>query len=494
MYSPQKIMKNLIFFSLFYSLFTFNTNAQTVMVIKGDTIDLNNLNLNNINRLKTELNAIEKEKSVWINKAEKLATKSIARSARELLDDDDDKGEALKLSRTIKRAKTINISPRKTDENAAEAKPNNTNIIDKNKANTNKNTNSNNNNSKNIIVPEETIFNNDNNAKNINIEGQDKDLMEANVNIAVKNAEIQTLKQALNYQEAALDLKIAQQRTYYLVSVAIFAVLSLVAFNFYRHNKIRKKANVLLAKEKELTEVERKKSDDLLLNILPITIAQELKEKGVAPVKYYKMASVLFTDFKGFTNVAEKMTPNELVEELGNCFAKFDEITSMHHLEKIKTIGDAYMCAGGIPTQDTENPFNAVLAGLAMQAFMAEQHQLRAKEGKDYWYCRLGINSGDLIAGVIGKKKFAYDIWGDTVNTASRMESSGEVGKVNISQNTYQIIKDYFECEYRGKVSAKGKGEIDMYFVNRLKPIYSLDNEGIKENGLFWEDVKKNNF
>ncbi|TAG88843.1 MAG: adenylate/guanylate cyclase domain-containing protein [Bacteroidetes bacterium] len=316
--------------------------------------------------------------------------------------------------------------------------------------------------------------------------------MEANVNIAVKNAEIETLKQALNYQTTALDLKNAQQRTYYLISIAVFVILSLVAFNFYRHNNIRKKANTLLAKEKELTEVERKKSDDLLLNILPLSVAQELKEKGAAPVKYYERATVLFTDFKGFTNVAEKMTPNELVQELGNCFAKFDEIVGNHNLEKIKTIGDAYMCAGGLPEANKVNPFDAVLAGLEMQAFMAEQHKSRAKEGKDYWYCRLGINSGDLIAGVIGKKKFAYDIWGDTVNTASRMESSGEVGKVNISENTYQIVKNYFECEHRGKISAKGKGEVDMYFVNRLKPEFAKDTDGIVANDLFWKSVKEN--
>lgn len=194
---------------------------------------------------------------------------------------------------------------------------------------------------------------------------------------------------------------------------------------------------------------------------------------------------MLFTDFKGFTSIAEKISPVELVRELESCFLRFDEIIEKYNIEKIKTIGDAYMAAGGIPSANHTNPLDVVLAGLEMQYFMNNLKATKAAAGEPYWELRLGINTGKLIAGVIGKKKFAYDVWGDTVNTASRMESSGEVGKVNISGKTYSLIKDFFECEHRGKISAKGKGEIDMYFVHRIKPELSEDVHGLEPNQQF---------
>jgi class 3 adenylate cyclase len=179
--------------------------------------------------------------------------------------------------------------------------------------------------------------------------------------------------------------------------------------------------------------------------------------------------SVLFTDFKGFTKIAEKLTPAELVEELNTCFLEFDHIIDKHNLEKIKTIGDAYMCAGGIPVANDTNPVDIVHAGLEIKEYMENLKREREEAGQDFWELRIGIHTGPVIAGVVGKNKFAYDIWGDAVNTASRMESSGIPGKVNISGSTYELIKDHFNCTHRGKIEAKNKGEIDMYIVDGKK-------------------------
>ena len=230
---------------------------------------------------------------------------------------------------------------------------------------------------------------------------------------------------------------------------------------------------------------EKEKSDTLLLNILPYEIAEQLKNKGTVDAKTYRRVSVLFTDFKGFTKISEKLSPQEIIKELGIFFATFDEIVGGHFIEKIKTIGDAYMCVGGLPLRNKSNPIDTVLAGLEMQDYANKHNAEKIRNGEEPWNLRLGINTGKVIAGVIGKKKFAYDIWGDTVNTAARMETAGEIGKVNISGETYKHIKDYFECEHRGKIEAKNKGEIDMYFVHGLKPEYALPESMIKPNKKF---------
>jgi class 3 adenylate cyclase len=214
-----------------------------------------------------------------------------------------------------------------------------------------------------------------------------------------------------------------------------------------------------------LVKQEQKRTDELLLNILPFEIAEELRSEGYATPRHYELVTVLFTDLKGFTKIAEHLSPQEIIEELNTCFLAFDEICEKYNLEKIKTIGDAYMCAGGVPTPNTSNPVDTVNAALAMQKWMKEWADGKRAQGKQVWEIRIGIHSGEVVAGVVGKRKFAYDIWGDTVNTASRMESSGEIGKVNISGTTYQLVKDRFKCVFRGKVQAKNKGEIDMYFV-----------------------------
>ncbi|TAE73953.1 MAG: adenylate/guanylate cyclase domain-containing protein [Bacteroidetes bacterium] len=215
---------------------------------------------------------------------------------------------------------------------------------------------------------------------------------------------------------------------------------------------------------------QKKEIERLLLNILPEEVAEELKQKGTATPQHYPLVSVLFTDFKGFTNIAEKLTPQEVIEELNHCFLEFDKIVEKYNLEKIKTIGDAYMCAGGIPVANTTNPVDITKAGLEMQQFMKQLKQEKIQKNQPVWELRLGIHTGEVIAGVIGKNKFAYDIWGDTVNLAARMESSGEVGKVNISEKTYELIKDKFQCTFRGKIEAKNKGEVEMYFVENALP------------------------
>ncbi|PCJ23291.1 MAG: hypothetical protein COA97_12030 [Flavobacteriales bacterium] len=230
---------------------------------------------------------------------------------------------------------------------------------------------------------------------------------------------------------------------------------------------------------------EKEKTEELILNILPKETADELKKYGKAKARHYDFASVMFTDFKGFTFLAEKMTSADLVKEIDYCFSHFDDIIDKYRIEKIKTIGDAYMCAAGIPKEDSNNPILLALAGLSIIQFMDNHKQERKKKDEPYFELRLGIHTGSLVTGVVGKKKFVYDIWGDTVNVAARMESSGEVGMLNVSESTYKVIKDYFDCEFRGMVEAKNKGKIKMYFVERINKKYSEDKDGKIPNKEF---------
>ncbi len=246
--------------------------------------------------------------------------------------------------------------------------------------------------------------------------------------------------------------------------ILMFAVLFLIVYYFRAENT---RQVTLLESQNDSLTLEKQKSDNLLLNILPHETAEELKRTGRAKSRSFEHITVMFTDFKNFTLASENMSPEQLVQEIHYYFCAFDAIMEKYGLEKIKTIGDAYMCAGGLPEENRNSPYDMVQAALEIQAFMAATKQAKQQRHEIFFELRLGIHTGPVVAGVVGAKKFAYDIWGDTVNTASRMESSGEVGKINISGSTHALIKDRYDCTYRGKIEAKNKGQIDMYFVER---------------------------
>ena len=275
----------------------------------------------------------------------------------------------------------------------------------------------------------------------------------------------------LTKDKALTDSKLKRQRFAKNAFMIGLALVFLIALLIFRNYRIKVKTHKILDHQKQ--EIE-----NLLLNILPEEVAHELQTTGHATPRHYESVSVMFSDFKGFTIIADQMSPDELVKELDACFIAFDAIIEKYHLEKIKTIGDAYMCAGGIPSPDEQHVLKIVKAGLEIQKFIAEYNERRQEKGLSPWNARIGVHVGPVVAGVVGQKKYAYDIWGSTVNIASRMESNGEPGKVNISSATYKLIKDHYACSYRGKISAKNIGEIDMYFidheydvpVNAIKP------------------------
>jgi len=282
----------------------------------------------------------------------------------------------------------------------------------------------------------------------------------------------ETLAKEAQLQEARANLaeaKLTEERNqFYLLAAGAGAVFLLIlAMISYGRFRASRRAKKTLEEKNRLIDEERQRSDELLLNILPAPIASELKEKGKAQARQFPEVTVLFSDFQNFTSIAERLSPEELVEELDRCFKAFDFIIGQYEdIEKIKTIGDAYMCASGLVDRKTF-PNNLIRAALEMQEFLTEQRQERVRLGKPYFEARIGLHTGPVVAGVVGVNKFAYDIWGDTVNIASRVESNGQVGRVNISESTFNLVKYKFECTYRGKVEAKNKGLLDMYFVER---------------------------
>jgi len=269
------------------------------------------------------------------------------------------------------------------------------------------------------------------------------------------------------------DLELAKQNErvqfFYGLGVLMGLILLIIGGGLLYSNKLNQQLNqknkAIEIQKAEIT-TERNKSDQLLLNILPEETARELKEKGFASPKSYENATVMFTDFSGFTRIASTMSPEQLIQELNYCFSSFDSILEKHGLEKIKTIGDAYMCVAGVPREDPEHCVTAIRAGQEIVAFMDQRILEKKEAGVDYWHMRMGLHSGPVVAGVVGAKKFAYDIWGDAVNIASRMESSGAEGRINISESSYQLVKHAFDCEPRGKILAKNVGEVNMYFVS----------------------------
>ena len=255
-----------------------------------------------------------------------------------------------------------------------------------------------------------------------------------------------------------LNQKKKTQRIITIASVIALFLVFLLALGLYRRYKFIKKTNSIIEEEKN-------RSNNLLLNILPEETAQELKQNGKVLAKKFESVTVLFTDFVGFTQYAEYLSPEKLVESVDYYFSKFDEIIEKHGLEKIKTVGDAYLCAGGLPFPTEDHASKMVLAAIEIAEFVNDSKKINTLN-QTRFEIRIGINTGPVVAGVVGIKKFAYDIWGDTVNIASRMETNSEAGKINITENTYELIKDSFNCVYRGEIEAKNKGMMKMYFVN----------------------------
>ncbi len=270
---------------------------------------------------------------------------------------------------------------------------------------------------------------------------------------------------------------------YAIMFYLLLFILFFIAYQKWRsiqHGKEHFRLEEIIQERTEALIKEKEKTDNLLANILPKKTADELKSTGKVTSSKFKMVTVLFADIEGFTKIAEQMNPDKLIDELDHFYFHFDSVVEKYNIEKIKTIGDAYMAAGGIPVKNLTNPVEVILAAMEMQHFMKGLKDTKT----DIWDLRIGIHTGSVIAGVVGQKKFSYDIWGDTVNTASRMESSGKIGKINISASTYQLIKEFFYCEFRGKMPVKYKGDIAMYFVDGIKSDLCED-DGLTPNTKF---------
>ncbi|SEA98842.1 Adenylate cyclase, class 3 [Flavobacterium gillisiae] len=280
--------------------------------------------------------------------------------------------------------------------------------------------------------------------------------LRTNFEVSKKQVQVDLLKKDQEIQH----LKTKRQRNLiYAIGFSSFLII-LLALGLYRRYKFIKETKVII-------EEEKKRSDTLLLNILPEETAQELKQNGRVEAKKFESVTVLFTDFKSFTHYANILPPEKLVESIDYYFSKFDAIMEKYGLEKIKTVGDSYMCAGGLPFPTKDHAEKMILAALEINDFV-KRSLTDDSNCQTRFEIRIGINSGPVVAGVVGSKKFAYDIWGDTVNIASRMETNSEEGRINISENTYALIKDNFSCEYRGEIEVKNIGRMKMYFVNEI--------------------------
>ncbi|RPH31997.1 MAG: HD domain-containing protein [Bacteroidales bacterium] len=287
-------------------------------------------------------------------------------------------------------------------------------------------------------------------------------------------------RDAFGPESAELKLSLTIIPNFFRTQFTLIALIILVLLVIYTISRWRtfyfalerfKLESIINRRTEELVK-EKEKTDNLLARVLPRETAAELKETGKVNTQKFNMATVLFSDIQGFTKITDELNPENLIDQLDKFFLYFDSVVDKYRIEKIKTIGDAYMCAGGIPHKNRTNPVEVVLAALEMLSYMREIN-LEHNPGQDIWDLRIGIDTGPIIAGVVGRNKLSYDIWGTTVNTASRMESSGEVGRINISGNTHIFVQDYFLCTYRGKMPIKNKGDIEMYFVDGIKPVLS---------------------
>jgi class 3 adenylate cyclase/Tfp pilus assembly protein PilF len=293
----------------------------------------------------------------------------------------------------------------------------------------------------------DSIFNDENKQKMAGLQFQ--------FEIEKKEAEIELLNRDNELQASQIERAKILRNFLIAVAALMLVIIGGVTYSY----RYAQKTNKIITEE-------RNRSEKLLLNILPAETANELKERGAVKAKKYEFVTVLFTDFKAFTKQVENIPPEELVESIDFYFRAFDEIFQNYHLEKIKTIGDSYMCAGGLPSSNLSNPEDAIKAGLKIVSFV-EGLKKSKPDNIHLFDVRVGISTGPVIAGVVGTTKFQYDIWGDTVNVASRMETASEIGKVNISEFTYAYVKDKFEFSFRGNIKVKNRGEIGMYYVER---------------------------
>ncbi len=289
---------------------------------------------------------------------------------------------------------------------------------------------------------------------------------------ARQQAEQQQQIALLENQKQLDDMKIQQQESFRktatwigLLGAAFLVVIGGSWLYGRRLNKRLASQNQQIEAQKQEIDVERTRAEGLLLNILPGEVAHELKTQGSSKPRHYEAVSVIFTDFVGFTKISSVLPPGDVVKELNEFFLDFDEICERHNLEKIKTIGDSYMCAGGLPIENKTHAKDAVAAAREMIKIVEKRNVAKAAVGHPEWRIRIGVHTGEVVAGVVGSKKFAYDIWGDTVNTASRMESNCPIGEINISEATYKLVNQSFNCEYRGEVEVKNKGKMGMYLV-----------------------------
>ena len=294
---------------------------------------------------------------------------------------------------------------------------------------------------------QDTIYSQESDQKMANLEFQ--------FDLEKKEVEIELLKKDKELDQSTIE----RAHIFRNFLFAVAGLLLIIMVGIYYQYRFAKKSNKIISKE-------RNRAEKILLNILPTETAEELKEKGFVEAKRFQLATVLFTDFTEFTKFAESHSPEVLVKNIDFYFTKFDEIISRHHLEKIKTIGDSYMCAGGLPNPNNSNPKDAIKAAIEIVNFV-NTTKINPPEGVLPFNIRIGINSGPVVAGVVGTKKFQYDIWGTTVNIAARMESSSSVGKINISENTFQLVNDEFDCEFRGEIEAKNGEKLKMYFVKQ---------------------------